>query len=142
MKINIFKIALALIALPFFSHCSKENPNNVIPNVYVEVLLNINEPSSFDLQPIGGWIYHVGGSNGLVIYRAGATDFKCFDRHSTYQVDDWCQVNVDSAGFKLVDTCSGSEFSIFDGSVVKAPANIPLKQYPTSFDGTYITIRN
>lgn len=142
MNFNIFKFALVLMVLPFFSNCSNNTPNTVIPNVYVEVLLNINEPSSFDLQPIGGWLYYNGGSNGLIIYRAGSTDFKCFDRHSTYKVDDYCQVSVDSSGFKLVDTCSGSEFSIFDGSVIKAPANIPLKQYPTSFDGTYITIRN
>jgi len=142
MRFNIFKFALVLMVLPFFSNCSKDNPNNVIPNVYVEVLLNINEPSSFDLQPIGGWLYYNGGSNGLIIYRAGENDFKCFDRHSPYKVDDWCQIIVDPTGFKLVDPCSGSEFSIFDGSVIKTPATIPLKQYPTSFDGTYITIRN
>ncbi len=142
MKFNIFKIALILMVIPFFSHCSKNNPNNVIPNVYVEVTLNINEPSSFDLVPIGGWIYYNGGSNGLVIYHADAEVFNCYDRQSTYNVNDWCQVIVDSSNFKLVDTCSASEFSIFDGSVIKAPATIPLKQYPTTFDGTYITIRN
>jgi hypothetical protein len=142
MKFNSFKIAILLLALPFFSKCSKNNPNTVIPNVYVEVQLNINEPSSFNLQPIGGWIYYAGGSNGLIIYHANADEFKCYDRHSTYNVDDWCQVNVDSTGFKLIDTCSASEFSIFDGSVIKAPATIPLKQYPTTFDGTFIIIRN
>ena len=70
MKISVFKLALLLFALPFFSHCSKNNPNTVIPSVYVDVSININEPSSFDLQPIGGFIYMNGGSNGLVIYRA------------------------------------------------------------------------
>lgn len=142
MKFSIFKISLILLALPFFSHCSKNNPNTVIPNVFIDVQLNINEPSSFNLGPIGGWIYINGGSNGLIVYRADLDDFKCFDRHSTYNVSDWCQVRVDSTGFVLEDTCSGSEFSIFDGNVIKGPASIPLKQYPTTFDGTFITISN
>ena len=142
MKFNVFKIALVLFALPFFSKCNKDSPNNVIPNVYVDVQININEPSSFNLQPIGGWIYYNGGSNGLLIYRANTDEFRCYDRHSTYKVSDWCQVQVNSTGFTLVDSCSGSQFSIFDGSVTKAPASIPLKQYPVVFDGTFITIRN
>ncbi len=142
MNINLFKLVIILSFFPFFSECSKNNPNTVIPNVFVDVNININEPSSFDLQPIGGWLYINGGSNGLVIYHSNVDEFKCFDRHSTYNVDAWCKVNVDSTGFKLVDPCSGSEFSVLDGSVIKAPATIGLKQYPTTFDGTFITIRN
>ncbi len=142
MKINTIKLALVLLALPFFSECSKTDPNNVIPNVFVDVTININEPSSFNLQPIGGWVYFNGGSNGLVIYHSNADEFKCYDRHSTYDVASWCQVSVDSSNFYLNDTCSASQFSIFDGSVTRAPANIPLKQYPTTFDGTFVHIRN
>ncbi len=142
MKTSVLKIGLALLLLPLFSDCSKNNPNDVIPNVYVDVTININEPSSFDLQPIGGWIYVSGGSNGLLVYRANFDEFNCYDRHSTYNVNQFCKVEVDSTGFKLLDPCSGSEFSIFDGSVVKAPATISLKRYSTNFDGTYIYIRN
>ena len=142
MKYSIFKLALLIGTLLFFAHCSKNNPNTVIPNVYVDAQLNINEPSSFNLQPIGGWLYINGGSNGLIVYRANLDEFKCFDRHSTYNVDGWCQVHVDSTGFILADTCSGSQYSIFDGTVTKGPATIPLKQYPTTFDGTYIYITN
>ncbi len=142
MKHSILLSAILLLTLPFFSNCSKNNPNTVIPNVYVDVQLNINEPSSFDLQPVGGWMYYNGGSNGLLVYRANLDEFKCYDRQSTYEVNNWCTVQVDSTGFTLIDTCSHSEFSIFDGTVSKGPATIPLKQYPTSFDGTYIRITN
>ena len=142
MKLSHFKLAILLFSASFFSNCSKNNPNTVIPNVYVNIVLNINEPSSFELQPIGGFIYVNGGSNGLIVYRTGLDQFNCYDRHSTYNVNDWCQVEVDAARFKLIDTCSSSEFSIFDGSVIKGPATIPLKQYPTTFDGTYISITN
>ncbi|MGB0390710.1 MAG: ubiquinol-cytochrome c reductase iron-sulfur subunit [Salibacteraceae bacterium] len=142
MKISILKLSLVLLALPFFSHCSKNNPNTVIPNVFVDVQININEPSAFDLGPIGGYLYLNGGSNGLIVYRADLNEFKCYDRHSPHNVDDWCQVSVDSTGFVLQDPCSGSEFSIFDGSILKGPSTIPLKQYPTTFDGTYILISN
>lgn len=119
-----------------------QHPNSVIPNVYVDVLINVQEPSSFGLQPLGGYLYHVGGSNGLIIYHAEPDRFVCFDRHSTYNPNSWCAVNVDSSGFKLIDTCSMSEFSIFDGGVIKGPATVPLKQYTTTYDGTYIQITN
>lgn len=142
MRFSVFHLALLLLTLPFFSHCSKNSPNTVIPSVPVDVQLNINEPSSFNLGPIGGWLYLNGGSNGLIVYRADLNDFKCFDRHSPYNVNDYCQVYVDSSGFVLLDSCSGSEFSIYDGNVLKGPATIPLKQYPTTFDGTFITITN
>lgn len=124
-----------------FSNCSKDS-NTVIPNAYVDVQININEPSSFELQPIGGWLYANGGSNGLIIYHANLDEYICYDRHSTFNVSEWCQVAVDSSNFKMIDACSKSEFSIFDGSVIKGPATIPLKRYPVSFDGTYIVIRN
>jgi len=141
MNINILKIAFAFVLLLGFSNCSK-NSNTVIPNAYVDVQININEPSSFELQPIGGWLYVNGGSNGLIIYHANLDEYICYDRHSTYNVNDWCKVAVDSSNFKMIDECSKSEFSIFDGSVIKGPATIPLKRYPVNFDGIYITIRN
>lgn len=142
MKTNAAIFGVALLILPMFSNCSKNNPNDVIPNVYVDVTININEPSSFDLQPIGGWIYVAGGSKGLIVYRANIDEFNCYDRHSTYNADQFCRVDVDSNGFKMTDPCSASEFSIYDGSVIQGPANISLKRYPTTFDGTYIYIRN
>ena len=142
MNIQILKLAFAMILVLTFAHCNKNNANNVIPNALVDVTINIYEPSSFQLQPIGGWIYANGGSNGLLIYHANLDEYLCYDRHSTYNVNDWCQVSVDSTNFKLIDPCSNSEFSIFDGSAIKGPATIPLKRYPVTFDGTYISIRN
>lgn len=142
MKLHIITLSISLLFLTLFSNCTTDNSLNVIPNVSVDATLNINEPSSFNLQPIGGWVYYNGGSNGLIVYHVNQDEFRCFDRHSTYNVDNWCQVKVDSSGFTLVDTCSLSEFSIFDGSVTKGPATIPLKQYTTTYDGTFIYIRN
>ena len=142
MRKSLTFLVIAMLSLPFFSNCSKNNPNTVIPNVYVDVQININEPSSFNLQPIGGYLYHIGGANGLLVYRVSLDEFKCFDRQSTYEPENWCNVDVDSTGFYLNDTCSNSQFSIFDGTVTKGPATIPLKQYQTTFDGTFITITN
>jgi hypothetical protein len=140
-KLIIYGFSCFLILTTSIS-CNNNNANTVIPNIYVDVLINIQEPSSFALQPLGGYLYHPGGSGGLIVYHAEPDKFVCFDRHSTFNPSGFCSVNVDSSGFKLVDTCSTSEFSIFDGSVIKGPATIPLKQYITTFDGTYIQISN
>ena len=41
-----------------------------------------------------------------------------------------------------IDTCSGSEWLLLDGQVLKGPASYPLKEYQTVFDGTNLTITN
>jgi Rieske Fe-S protein len=142
MILHLKKFSLVVVGLLFLGSCSKNNSANVIPNVLVDVVININEPSSFELQPIGGWVYVNGGSRGLLVYHANEDEFICYDRHSTYDVNAYCQTNVDSTGFKILDPCSGSVFSIFDGNPIQGPATIGLKSYPTSFDGTYLVIRN
>lgn len=142
MKHFIYRLLLALLPIAFYTGCTKVDPDDVVPNVYVSERININEPSSIDLIPYGGWMYTHGGYNGLVIYRSDQYNFICYDRQSPYQVSNRCQVSANESGFLLIDTCSASEYSMFEGYVTKGPSKTPLTQYKTTFDGTYIYIRN
>lgn len=129
--------------LLLFAACDKEEKGNV-PEVDVDIYIDVNKPSYSDLQTTGGWVYITGGSKGIIVYRRSSQKFKAYDRHCTYRPSKNCgRAKVDSSDIKIhCRSCSGSEYSIMDGSVLKGPASQPLKPYGTSFDGNTLHIYN
>jgi nitrite reductase/ring-hydroxylating ferredoxin subunit len=123
--------------------CDKEEEGD-IPDVPVDIYINVNKPSYSDLQTTGGWVYLTGGSKGIIVYRRSSREFMAYDRHCTYRPNKNCgRAQVDSSNIKIhCRPCSGSEYSIMDGSVLKGPASRPLKQYGTRFDGDVLHIYN
>ena len=123
--------------------CSKDDNNSNIPLVNVNYTININNPAYNSVQVSGGWMYLNGGSRGIILYRANNDEFKAMDRHCTYNPTSSCAlVSVDNTNITAYDDCCGSKFLITDGSVTQGPANLPLKQYNTSFDGSVLRIYN
>jgi len=117
--------------------CEEKEPFP-IPNVPVNILLNLDLPSYQKLNAPGGWAYVAGGSKGIVVYR-NFDEFVALDRHSTYDANNNCAIaSVDSLNyFILNDSCSDSQYNIQDGTVVTGPAKWGLKRYNTSWDGAY-----
>lgn len=134
-------VVLVCTVLFLFSKC-KKNEFSAVPNVAVNLVLNINSPQFFALQGIGGYQYYFGGSKGLIIYRQDNDNFLAFDRHSPYQPEKNCIAEVDSSFITIVDPCSGSKWSLIDGSIVSGPTAAMLKQYQTNYDGIYLRIFN
>lgn len=130
-----------LVVLIAFS-CSKDDNVN-IPLVNVNFTINVNNPAYSDVQVPGGWMYINGGSRGIILYRYSNDEFRAFDRHCTFDVTSTCGlVSVDNSNIQGFDDCCGSKFLISDGSVTQGPANLPLKAYNTSFDGSILRITN
>jgi len=127
-----------LISINILLTSCKEKDPFPIPNVPVNVILNLDLPSSQNLNAPGGWIYVDGGSKGLVIYRS-FNEFIALDRHSTFEAESDCSiVTVDSTNyFVLNDGCSESQYNMTDGTVIKGPAKWGLKKYNASWDGAY-----
>lgn len=143
MKIKFFLFpAIILLFILSAVKCSTKQTDFGIPLVYVERQINVNNPAFFNLSVVGGWEYVAGGSRGLLVYRSGPNQFNAYDRHSTYDIDNSCRVVVDSTNIAAEDPCSGSRWSIIDGSVLNGPAVLPLKPYATRFDGTFLYITN
>lgn len=127
----------------FLFSCNKQEPYP-IPNVPVNIIINLDLPSYQSLNAPGGYVYTNGGSRGIVIYR-NFDEFIALDRHSTHNSDDPCAiVNVNPDNFfELIDTCSGSKFSIMSGVVLEGPAKYGLKRYTAIWDGAYtVTVYN
>lgn len=133
-------LALLVAVLP---SCKNERPPDIIPFVPVNIVINLNEPTAFNLQPIGGWIYVEGGSKGLIIFHADVNTYYAFDRNCTYDAYSNCAtVNVLPDEPTAVDTCCGSRFNLFGGVVSNPPAQFGLVQYQCIVEGTQLRIFN
>jgi nitrite reductase/ring-hydroxylating ferredoxin subunit len=109
----------------------------------VNVIIHLNDPAYVKLNAVGGWAYVDGGVRGIIVYRRATEEFAAFDRNCTYMPSNECAtVYVDKSGSTAVDTCCGSKFLIYDGTVQKGPATIGLKPYHTTLDGSVLYISN
>ena len=122
---------------------SCKDEDEYIPLVRVDLIIYTNDPSFNEISVPGTWTYVNGGSRGIIIYRVSNSEFKAYDRHCTYDSRNSCAlVSVDATNITATDNCCDSEFLLVDGSVIKNPASLPLKQYQTSFDGAVLRIYN
>ena len=133
---------ILLIPILLFNGCKKDENSN-IPLVVVNVVIHVNDPAFNNITVPGGWTYLNGGSRGLIVYRASNDAFKAYDRHCTYDATSSCAlVSIEVNNITGLDDCCGSKFRITDGAVTQGPANLPLKEYQTSFDGNTLRIYN
>lgn len=136
-----FLSVVLVIGVLGWSGCT--GTNSVIPNVPVNIVLTVSNPQFINLNSVGGYVQITGGSRGIIVYRASIDEFRAFDRHCPFNVDEGCRVSVNSTSIIAVDDlCCGSEFLIVDGSITQGPATFPLKGYATSFDGNNLFISN
>ncbi len=153
-KIRFFLITLTLtLAL---GSCNKKN--DVIPDVYVDFTLDINDPEFVNLSSIGGavavgsytnnWGRGAAGyaGDGIIIAR-GVDEFYAYDRTCPYDYaldESTVKVNIDITGFAkaLCPKCSTSYELISFGTPASGIGRYPLKNYKTSFDGRYVRVWN
>jgi hypothetical protein len=142
-RLGLFQKILVVFLTTTIIYSCGDSDNNNIPLVEVYFDININDPKFINLKTIGGWEYITGGSRGIIIYRKSQVEFNVFDRHCTFEPSSSCAlISVDASNITASDICCGSSFLLTNGSVTSPPANFPLKQYSTSFDGTILQVRN
>jgi len=139
----IRKFCIVIIIILVLTGCRgcREN-NSIVPLVAVDFTININEATFFELTNITGWVYVLGGSNGILIYRNNIDQFTAFDRHVPFEVDEFCQADVLEDNLTVKDECSESSWLILDGTILSGPTTQPLKQYSTSFNGSLLRVFN
>ena len=134
---------IGIFLMAFTLGCDPETPISEIPNVPVDVTINLTNLQYIDLQLDGGWAYlNNEGVRGIILYRSNATTYLAFERNCSFRAADACAtVDVHSTGFYMEDVCCGSTFD-FGGFPTGGPAALPLRQYSTILDGQFLTIRN
>ena len=131
-----------LLVLLVFSACDRTNRSG-IPYVPVNFQITVSNPEFSSLLAVGGFVTIAGGSQGIIVYRFSPEEFRAYDRHCTFNVDDNCRVTMDNTDISAVDTeCCDSKFLIIDGAPIDGPAAIGLQQYNTDFDGNTLFIFN
>jgi len=131
---------LAVITLTLFS-CGKSG--DVIPNVSVNFQGDIADPRLNVLHSPGGAIIIPGyGVAGIIIYREADMSYAAYDACSSYKPQNHCVVTLDNNGLTCTDPCSGSKFSLSDGTPVKAPATRALKPYSVNVSNFEIFVSN
>jgi nitrite reductase/ring-hydroxylating ferredoxin subunit len=115
-----------------------------VPYVYTDVYIYTANPSFNSLNAVGGWAYVNGGVRGIIVYRRSNEEFVAFDRNCTFDPDKTCAtLSVDKNNNILAaDSCCGSKFNIYDGSVTRSPATRGLRQYNTYYNGSSLHITN
>ena len=126
--------------------CDKENINQQlgIPYVDVDQYILLNNPTSIGLNAVGGMLYQQGGSRGIVVYHRAYEEYVAFDRHCTWQPENFCTISVDSSTNVILNCeCCSAKFSLIDGSVLNGPATNSLLQYNAQLsDGATLHIYN
>ena len=110
--------------------CGKQK--DLIPNVYVEYNVTVQE---FNIKAVNRVLLvpdH--GVKGLMIVATG-NGYVTFDRCSSVDPQNGCQVSPDDSGITATDPCTGAKYLLTDGSPQKAPAVRSLKTYTTTLRG-------
>ncbi len=122
---------------------SCKNQYEGIPNINVNLYINIQNPQYQNLSGMGSWAYVEGGSKGIIVFNLDNDNFLAYERHCPYDPQNSCsKISVDETNLFAVDTCCSSKYQLIDGSVIDGPGSLPLKGYNTSFDGNIIHIWN
>jgi hypothetical protein len=139
--INMNKL-LGLILILFAASCEPASEQSPIPNVPVNIEVNLNDIDNAPLNRIGGYIYVDGGVKGIILLRESQNVYRAFDRNCTFQPSNDCViVDVHSSGFYLVDDCCESTFDL-SGFPTGGPAQFPLKEYRISQISDLLLITN
>ena len=132
-----FKLFIIVITI---NSCTKDD--NIIPNVPVNFRIQASE-----LGGVGSAIYtkDIYGVRGIIIYHKNSNEYVAYERACSYRPSNDCEVvqlNDEINPSFLTDSCCNSNFLLDDGTPFSGPALLPLKQYYTNFDGTYIYVSN
>ena len=131
---------LAVVLIWSCMGCAKTG--ETIPNVGVYFQATLADPRMAPLKNIGGAVIIDGyGVAGIIIYRS-AYGYVAYDRCSSYEPQNRCAVTLDNPSLTVTDPCSGSKFSLTDGTPVKAPATRALKAYAVNTNTFEIFVSN
>jgi hypothetical protein len=139
MKGNIskafFSIILLFSILNFSSCNNREETISCFPSTPINVILNLNLPTYFNLQNVGGWIYvneQQAGTRGLIIVKT-TNGFKIYDRNAPHICPDNDTTLRVENDIKIVCPKDGAEWITISGEPIKI-SQVPPKTYPYSYD--------
>ncbi|MFM7217365.1 MAG: hypothetical protein ACKO1U_05050 [Bacteroidota bacterium] len=121
--------------------CSKNNVDNNIPNVQVDLYIPLSLPEYAALNSVNNHVTVAGGYKGILIFHK-VDGFVAYERACPYDpLVNSSIIVADSSLILGVDRTCGSRFNFYDGSVVNGPSGRPLKQYNCDYDAQVNALR-
>lgn len=115
---------------------------DLIPYVFVEIDINLNQTTYLNLHRDGGFVYEMGGVKGIIIYRESSTVYRAFEQNSPVNAALACAiVEVDDSELFMIDHCSQAIFD-FEGNPTNGISPFPMRQYTTILDNNWLYIRS
>jgi hypothetical protein len=133
-------IFVLFILLSNVSSCDNQNP---IPEVYVNFIIELNNPTFLPLNSVGSAVLvPYEGNKGIIVIQSNFQEFLAFDATCTYDpAHEWGRVQIDQSLISAVDTVCGSEYSlILNGAVTHGPSGLSLMQYVADFNPNLNTL--
>jgi nitrite reductase/ring-hydroxylating ferredoxin subunit len=152
IKLQIF---LLLLVFAFITSSCKKSKYDVIPDVYIDFYLDLNDPEFFNLGALGNSVLvnantnNLGepaagyNGNGIIIY-SGPDEFYAYDRTCPHDfVTSGLSIKVNVDGIYAQCPKCGTKYALpANGTPSSGPGRYPLKNYKTSFTGQYIHVWN
>ena len=134
---------IVFIGLGILSCISCVKSGDTIPSVAVNFEATLTDPRLSALKnPNGAVIINGYGYAGLILFREADGSYAAYDRCSSYQPQNKCALTLDNPSLTATDPCSGSKFSLTDGTPVKAPATRSLRSYVVNVSNFEIFVSN
>lgn len=134
---------LGIAALLLLSCLSCGKVGDVVPNVSFSFEMSLTDPRLNALHSTNGAVIVNGyGVAGLILYREANGSYAAYDRCSAYLPQNKCAVTLDNPSLTVTDPCSGSKWTLEDGTPVKAPAIKSLKEYSVNISYNEIFVSN
>jgi hypothetical protein len=156
LKPNLIKIIVFILPLFIIASCTKDK-NDVIPDVYVDFNISLNDPEFFILSAPLTSVYvssstnNIGlsaagyDSNGIIIFRNGDDEFLAFDRtcpHDFKVNNKSVRVNILDDIYAVCPEC-GTKYGLPSfGTPASGIGRYPLKNYKTAFNGLIVHVWN
>lgn len=138
---------LFLSALIFYATgCGDEKHCKQYSDVPVNITIFPNSTEYQQLNTVNGWLYLTARkpSKGIIIYRSSLNHFQAYERTCPHDPNDptaILQVDEETELFAYDSVC-GSRFILTSGYPLDGPAQCPMIQYRTSYDGNSLRIYN
>lgn len=136
--------------------CEKKK-NDVIPDVYIDFTINLNDPEFTDLTSLCGFVYinantnnwgqkAAGYNNNGIIVFAGSDEYYAYDRtcpHDFLENKSDCRVNVVDILYAECPCCK-TRYGLMNYGTPTSDTigRYPLKNYRTSFNGQFVRVWN
>lgn len=157
--ISVSKIRFFLYPIIFaitLTSCNKKN--DVIPDVYVDFTLSLNDPQFVNLIAMSAsdtvdastnnWGYRAAGfnGNGIIIY-CGVDEYFAYDRtcphdYAVNEISVKVKISSSNSIYAVCPKCGTTYALSAGGTPASGIGRYPLKNYKTSFDGTYVRVWN